>query len=86
MKQDLLKSNITKYLDSKCTAGGLYGLTISNESFVDDLIKVIALTRAGGTFELPKDNNACPCPKCGEPLLEKWSGTKCTSCDYWFCF
>ena len=28
------------------------------------------------------------CPKCGSPILDKWSGIKCSNenCDYWFCF
>ena len=25
------------------------------------------------------------CPECGEPLIEKWSGVKCSKCDYWDC-
>jgi len=26
------------------------------------------------------------CPDCGSKLIEKWSGVKCSECDYWFCF
>lgn len=26
------------------------------------------------------------CPECGEPLIEKWSGVKCSKCEYWFCY
>jgi DNA repair exonuclease SbcCD ATPase subunit len=26
------------------------------------------------------------CPECGEPLIEKWSGVKCSKCDYWECY
>ena len=26
------------------------------------------------------------CPECGEPIIEKWSGVKCSKCDWWFCF
>ena len=26
------------------------------------------------------------CPECGEPLIEKWNGVKCSKCDYWFCY
>jgi hypothetical protein len=27
------------------------------------------------------------CPKCGQPVTEKWSGVECSSnkCDWWFC-
>jgi len=27
-----------------------------------------------------------PCPECGTQLEAKWSGVKCPSCDYWFCY
>jgi len=27
-----------------------------------------------------------PCPECGEPMKDKWSGIECTSCPYWFCY
>lgn len=27
------------------------------------------------------------CPECGAPLRDDvYSGTKCSKCDYWFCF
>lgn len=26
------------------------------------------------------------CPECGEPLIEKWSGVKCSKCEYWDCY
>jgi translation initiation factor 2 beta subunit (eIF-2beta)/eIF-5 len=26
------------------------------------------------------------CPECGETLIEKFSGVKCSKCDYWDCF
>lgn len=26
------------------------------------------------------------CPECGEPIIEKWSGVKCSECDWWFCY
>jgi hypothetical protein len=26
-----------------------------------------------------------PCPECGYPIREKWSGVECTHCDWWFC-
>lgn len=26
------------------------------------------------------------CPECGEPVIEKWSGIKCSKCDWWFCY
>lgn len=26
------------------------------------------------------------CPECGQPLIEKWSGVKCSVCEYWFCY
>ena len=26
------------------------------------------------------------CPECGEPLIEKWSGVKCSKCEYWECY
>jgi len=26
------------------------------------------------------------CPECGEPIIEKWSGVKCSKCDWWFCY
>jgi exosome complex RNA-binding protein Csl4 len=26
------------------------------------------------------------CPECSEPLIEKWSGVKCSKCDYWECY
>ena len=25
------------------------------------------------------------CPDCGEKLIIKWSGFKCSKCPYWFC-
>ena len=26
------------------------------------------------------------CPECGETIIEKWSGVKCSKCDWWFCY
>jgi exosome complex RNA-binding protein Csl4 len=26
------------------------------------------------------------CPECDEPLIEKWSGIKCSKCEYWDCY
>jgi hypothetical protein len=26
------------------------------------------------------------CPKCEKPLIEKWSGVKCSECEYWECY
>jgi len=26
------------------------------------------------------------CPECGEPLIEKWSGVKCSKCEYCDCY
>lgn len=26
------------------------------------------------------------CPKCGYPLIILWSGVRCSSCDWWFCY
>lgn len=26
------------------------------------------------------------CPKCKKPLISLWSGVKCSSCNYWFCW
>jgi len=33
-------------------------------------------------MEKPKEK----CPKCGHVLISKWSGVKCSHCDYWFCY
>lgn len=27
-----------------------------------------------------------PCPECGQPLILKWSGIKCSKCNYWDCY
>lgn len=27
-----------------------------------------------------------PCPECGARIIEKWSGVKCSKCDWWFCY
>ena len=40
MKKKELKEELQNYLDSKLNAGGLYGLTINNEGFVEGLIKI----------------------------------------------
>jgi hypothetical protein len=40
MKKKELKKELENYLDSKLHAGGLYGLTIHNEGFVEGLIKI----------------------------------------------
>jgi hypothetical protein len=40
MKKKELKEELQNYLDSKLHAGGLYGLTIRNEGFVEGLIKI----------------------------------------------
>lgn len=26
------------------------------------------------------------CPDCGAILIEKWSGIKCSMCEYWCCY
>lgn len=26
------------------------------------------------------------CPECDGHLIEKWSGVKCSKCDYWECY
>jgi hypothetical protein len=31
------------------------------------------------------DTEVEPCPECGAPLIEKWSGVKCSKCLYWYC-
>jgi hypothetical protein len=40
MKKKELKEELQNYLDSKAHAGGLYGLTIHNEGFVEGLIYI----------------------------------------------
>jgi len=30
--------------------------------------------------------SVCPNPKCGKPLIVKWSGVKCSKCEYWECY
>jgi hypothetical protein len=40
MEKKELKRELQNYLDSKLHAGGLYGLTIHNEGFVEGLIKI----------------------------------------------
>jgi hypothetical protein len=40
MKKKELKEELQNYLDSKSHAGGLYGLTIQSEGFVEGLIKI----------------------------------------------
>jgi hypothetical protein len=37
----ILREKVQKFLDSKSSAGGLYGLTISNPTFISGLIKVV---------------------------------------------
>ena len=39
----LFRENLKEYLDSKLCAGGLYGLTVKNDEFVDGLIETIKL-------------------------------------------
>ena len=55
MDIDLLHQNILKYLNSKST-GGLYGLTIKNEDFIDGLMNTIELALNGKNIKIPKDN------------------------------
>jgi uncharacterized protein (UPF0212 family) len=33
-----------------------------------------------------KDNIEEVCPKCNEPIIEKWSGIKCNKCEYFECY
>lgn len=40
MKNKELKKELQKYLDSKSHAGGLYGLTVSDEKFIPGLIRI----------------------------------------------
>ena len=40
MKKKELKEELQNYLDTKLHAGGLYGLTIHDEGFVEGLIKI----------------------------------------------
>ncbi len=54
MNDKKLKENLEKYLNSKVTAGGLYGLTISNDSFIPDMIKVIKLSEENKDWNPPK--------------------------------
>lgn len=55
VNQELLKRNLQNYLDSKVTAGGLYGLTISDESFVDGLVDIIKLSGQNKKFKIKKE-------------------------------
>ena len=32
------------------------------------------------------DDKSSICPDCGAKLISKWSGVKCSECDYWFCY
>lgn len=34
----------------------------------------------------PEDDYAQPpCPECGAPQVELWSGVKCSECKWWYC-
>jgi len=48
-----LKRNIRKFLNSKIAGGGLYGLTISDSSFVDELVEVVNLSLKRKKWEKP---------------------------------
>ena len=32
------------------------------------------------------DDEESACPECNAPLVEKWSGVKCSECGHWKCF
>ena len=53
-KNGILKANLKKYLHSRGT-GGLYGLTISHDDFVDEMIKVIRVSRRNKNWEPKKE-------------------------------
>lgn len=48
-----LKANLKKFLFSKLHAGGLYGLTISDENFIPELIQVINLSANHKRWDKP---------------------------------
>lgn len=53
----LFRENLSNYLNSKLHAGGLYGLTIRNNEFLDGLINAVKLGVENKKFEIPKDEN-----------------------------
>lgn len=60
MDRQLLEENVRKYLNSKNKLGGRYGLTISDEKFVPDLINVILVSEIGGQFVAPPEEPVNP--------------------------
>lgn len=55
MDNELLKENFEKYLNSKLHAGGLYGLTISDEDFIPGLVEMVEMSESGKKFDPPAE-------------------------------
>lgn len=55
IKSELFKNNLDEYFLSKLHAGGLYGLTIRDENFIPDLLKVIKLGLKNKKFKRVKN-------------------------------
>lgn len=36
--------------------------------------------------KLKYDGAESLCTECGSPLIEKWSGVKCSKCEHWECY
>ena len=48
-----------------------------------ELVNQLVINIRKGNFPIYSDT---PCPKCGKKkIIEKWSGIKCSSCDYQYC-
>lgn len=51
--------------------------------FPDNMDPAIVQQRIDKALDLmdPKPK----CPECGADLILKWSGVKCSKCEYWYC-
>ncbi len=88
MTDNELALSILKYLEYRLTCS----LSEYESREINSLIKQIKQNFQITTYEyelISAEIDKCPvwraCPVCRSPIIEKWSGIKCSKCDWWSC-
>jgi len=66
----------------KETDGNYDGIPVCFEHYIDGTLKEWLKTKENEVW------NGETCPDCGSPVIDKWSGVKCSNeeCGWWFCY